>query len=178
MSEIEDLRAQLANLPLAERFWRRVDKSGGEAACWRWLGGATRGYGCICVNGRNRRATHVSLELHGRALPKGGEVVCHVCDNPPCVNPAHLFVGTMSDNIRDAHDKGRVRTPTERGLEPWQRRREYCKRGHRLTPDGARPGRRICETCRAARERARRAAERDRTRVRQIARAALAEVGK
>src|SRR5690606_13169392 len=63
-------------------------------------------YGQIHWRGRVRRATHVSLELAGRDRPDGTEA-CHRCDNPPCVNPAHLYWGTRQDNIDDAYARGR-----------------------------------------------------------------------
>lgn len=95
--------------PLADRFEDKVDRSGGPDACWPWTGVRTdRGYGQIWVDGGHRPATHVALELAGVDIPDG-MVACHHCDNPMCVNPAHLFVGTASDNMRDMLAKGRGR---------------------------------------------------------------------
>ena len=69
------------------------------------------GYGSIWVNGRMEKATReVCAAIIGRPLRKrndGDEVVMHLCDNPPCVNPRHLVVATRGDNIKDAYDKGR-----------------------------------------------------------------------
>ena len=94
---------------LAERFLAKVDGSGGDAACWPWRGTVTaQGYGQIWSKGRHRNATRISWELaHGPIPP--GMFVLHACDNPPCVNPGHLFIGTHADNMRDMRAKGRDR---------------------------------------------------------------------
>lgn len=90
------------------KFWSRVDRSGGPDACWPWLGSRSRaGYGHVYRDGLYPVASRVALELSlGRALgPK--EQACHRCDNPPCVNAAHLFVGSPRDNVHDSIAKGR-----------------------------------------------------------------------
>ena len=93
--------------PLAERFWAKVDRSGGPDACWLWLGAKhSAGYGRIKDGDHQRRATHVSLELAGTPLAPGQQAL-HRCDNPPCVNPEHLLPGTMADNAADMIQKGR-----------------------------------------------------------------------
>lgn len=92
-------------------FWARVDASGGMLACWPWLGGRDRaGYGKLSrgCRGSQVRANRFSLELAlGRPLADAMQA-CHSCDNPPCVNPAHLFEGTARDNLLDASAKGRT----------------------------------------------------------------------
>ncbi len=94
-----------AALPsLEERFWSHVDKTGD---CWIWTACTTRfGYGAVQVNGRNVHAQRVAYELHYGPIPVG-LCVMHKCDNPPCVRPEHLMVGTLADNCRDMHAKGR-----------------------------------------------------------------------
>jgi hypothetical protein len=95
--------------PLAERFWEKVNRTGPNE-CWEWTGSvhsAARPYGQIWVDGRACKATRVSWELANSQPVPEGKMICHSCDNPICVNPAHLWPGTMSDNIKDAVAKGR-----------------------------------------------------------------------
>lgn len=98
-------------IPLETKFWSRVDKSGGPDACWLWTGGRFQsgGYGLVSNWPHSPlRANRVSYELHYGPIPEG-LVICHKCDNPPCVNPAHLFAGTHKDNMQDCKAKGRSR---------------------------------------------------------------------
>lgn len=97
-----------------DTYWERVHR-GGADDCWPWLGSvATRGYG-LMWSGETRGktkvmviATHVALLMDGRPRPTRDHVAMHRCDNPRCVNPAHLSWGTNADNHADAVAKGRV----------------------------------------------------------------------
>ena len=98
--------------PIEERFWKRVDKNG---ECWNWTHRKTRdGYGYVkkfnTVTGRwSYTYVHrLSWELANGPIPDG-LFVCHHCDNPSCVRPSHLFVGTHLDNMKDRSAKGRTR---------------------------------------------------------------------
>lgn len=107
----------MKNEPMLRRFWRYVDTTPGQGPkgdCWCWLGVrvGVAGYGQFTTFGRARSYVHrVSFELeHGVdlvAVRSGGPLVCHSCDNPPCVNPDHLFLGSGVDNAQDMIRKGR-----------------------------------------------------------------------
>lgn len=89
------------------RFWAKVSV-GAPDDCWEWQASTARGYGKIFWPGYKspRQATHVAFELeHGR-LPMG--LLRHTCDNPPCVNPAHLVEGDQIDNMGDAAQRDRT----------------------------------------------------------------------
>lgn len=93
--------------PLADRFWRHIRKSEG---CWVWTGAHDqRGYGQMGRDGKTVRSTRVAWELHHGPVPDGLWVL-HRCDNPPCVRPDHLFLGTSRDNHNDMWKKGRGKT--------------------------------------------------------------------
>lgn len=94
--------------PLAIRFWDRVERPEGDG-CWLWLGAKNRrGYGSLCIKKPKREEAHrVAYRLTFGEIP-GDQVVRHKCDNPSCVRPDHLELGTQGDNIRDAVDRGRI----------------------------------------------------------------------
>ena len=86
------------------RFWDKVRLGPG---CWEWQAAAnTKGYGNFKLNGRVQTATRVVWKWL-RGPDPGRLMVLHHCDNPACVNPGHLFLGTATDNARDSVDKGR-----------------------------------------------------------------------
>lgn len=86
------------------RFWSKVDQTGD---CWLWTGATTVGYGSLRHRGRTLYAHRIVLaDTLGRELLPG-ENTCHRCDVRPCVNPAHLFVGSHSDNLVDCANKFR-----------------------------------------------------------------------
>lgn len=105
-----------AHRPIAERFHEKyvpVPFSG----CWLWTAGINeRGYGIMGVSAyRVDKAHRISWRLHYGEIPDGANVL-HRCDVPGCVNPSHLFLGTLSDNAKDCVKKGRNFTPNNRGV--------------------------------------------------------------
>lgn len=110
-----DLSGLTADDPIHERFWFKVSNSGaaprhkpGIGACWVYAEYTTEaGYGQFCLRrGEFRPAHAVSYALAKGPVPPRMHV-CHHCDNPPCVRPDHLFIGTAADNARDMFAKGR-----------------------------------------------------------------------
>ncbi len=91
-------------MSLKDNFFQRV-KVCEKTGCWIWQGMTAKRYGRMRAFGIMRPATHVSMFLHNGSFPKN--LACHKCDNPPCVNPDHLFDGTTIDNARDMVNKKR-----------------------------------------------------------------------
>lgn len=116
-----------------ERFWKNVHKT--ESGCWVWCGPqGHNGYGMFWNDGRSVRAHRLSLEMStGKRIPTG-MLVLHKCDNPPCVNPDHLFLGTHHDNAIDAVNKGRW----VNHIPPKPKRRTHCPHGHAMTEENVR----------------------------------------
>lgn len=89
-----------------DRFWSKVDIKG-EDECWNWTPSKNNGeYGRFWIGGSYIKAHRLSYEITFNIIPRG-LCVCHKCDNPSCVNPKHLFLGTVGDNNRDIRNKGR-----------------------------------------------------------------------
>lgn len=91
------------------RFWSKVSHSTDRDACWEWSGWRQEEmpYGQIQVAGRKWLTHRLSWVLHNHCLIPPGKRVLHKCDNPPCVNPRHLFLGTGRDNATDMVSKDR-----------------------------------------------------------------------
>lgn len=92
---------------LETRFWSKVNKQNGDE-CWLWTAGRNRDYGAFCINGVNRPASRAAwLFAYGEEL-NSAQLICHHCDEPLCVRPSHLFIGTHQDNMADKVRKGRA----------------------------------------------------------------------
>jgi hypothetical protein len=103
------------SMPIETRFWSKVDRSDLNG-CWPWTAfRQPAGYGYFqvpdgtfgVVKGKSRFAHRVAWMLFHKQLVPDGLCILHTCDNPPCCNPAHLFLGTTDDNNKDAAVKGR-----------------------------------------------------------------------
>ncbi len=93
-----------APIAIAERFWPKVRKQ--SIGCWEWLGCRSAGYGQIWMDGRMVFSHRVSWMLCRGDIPHGLQVL-HSCDNPLCVRPDHLFLGTQKENVADCIRKNR-----------------------------------------------------------------------
>lgn len=140
--------------PLEERFWEKVDKAGD---CWLWTAGKARGYGYIRLNGRTQAAHRVAYAMLVGPIPEG-LTLDHLCRNPACVNPAHLEVVSLKENILRGI-----------GASAQHARQTHCIRGHPFDEENTywcSDGRRQCRACH--REQARVWKQRQRTQARDV----------
>jgi len=91
---------------LKQRFWAKVDKR--AKGCWLWRASPGSDRALAYVNRKTRNAAAIAWELANEARVPKGKYVCHHCDNPRCVRPSHLFIGTQSENMLDCSAKGRI----------------------------------------------------------------------
>lgn len=108
------------------RFFTKFPLGGN--GCWEWQAGKIkdRGYGQFWLNGLNYRAPRVMWTILHGPIPDS-ILIYHSCDNPPCVNPTHLFLGTNSDNVLDRNRKGK--------FTHWSSAKSYCKHGHEFVEE-------------------------------------------
>lgn len=124
-----------------------------ETGCWEWQGNAVRGgYGTTGVDNTTRFVHRMAWEIANGPIPDG-LLCCHKCDNPPCWNPDHIFLGTNADNAADRVAKGR------QGVSA-NSTKTHCKQGHEFSEANtytAKNGGRHCRRCKADCEQRRRA---------------------
>ncbi len=133
-----------------KRFTSKFTKN--NNGCWEWNAGCfSDGYGAFSYQRKTQKAHRISYLLFVGMIPKG-KMVLHRCDNPPCVNPAHLFIGTAKDNAHDAIQKGRHRGDENVAIP--KRRKKACPRGHLYSGNNLRLERRsdggvarVCRKC-------------------------------
>jgi hypothetical protein len=144
---------------IASRLFGRIERLP-WSGCWIWMGYIREtGYGEIyTAKGRRPSKTHrVAWEIANQRHIPDGMFVCHSCDVPACINPAHLWIGTQKENMEDASIKGRV-------IGLGSTRKTHCPKGHPYDATNTymdRNGARNCRHCHAAKLRARRKRERE-----------------
>lgn len=105
-------------MDIKERFWMKATK-GAPDECWDWhCSTKGKGYGQFWYNGKPQRAHRIAWEIEKGNVPKRLNVL-HRCDNRKCVNPAHLYLGTNSDNMLDMYRKRRRQTPAFKSRPPF-----------------------------------------------------------
>lgn len=105
---------------ILEKFFEIMGIYSNSDECWEWKGRRfSNNYGCLNFGLKNFLAHRISYEIYYGENP-GNLLVCHTCDNPPCVNPKHLFLGTYKDNAKDCIDKNRKNPKI--GEDKWNRK--------------------------------------------------------
>jgi hypothetical protein len=133
---------------LLNRFWSKVKKTDN---CWEWQACKNEhGYGILNIGKRGLgkiRAHRLSFIIHKGEIPES-LLVCHRCDNPTCVNPEHLFLGTQKDNTQDMIKKGRGKGLFE-DFGKYSRIKTHCPKGHPYSGTNliTRAGKRRCRIC-------------------------------
>ena len=129
----------LLRLGMMNKFWSKV-KVGAPDDCWEWQAAKShKGYGLYMVAYKHWRAHRFAWTITNGKIPEN-LCVMHKCDNPPCVNPAHLSLGTVKDNNLDRINKNRDHN----------KNKTHCKRGHKYTKNNTyyyKNGARLCKAC-------------------------------
>lgn len=135
----------MKSVPVLDRFWAKVDVRG-EDECWEWQGARNGGYGQLWLKPNTIRATRLSAAIHFGMFDQRLQVN-HACDNPPCVNPAHLRLGTQVENMQEKIQRGR----------DYQQAKTHCSNGHPFDEVNTHvntSGVRCCRACRREASRA------------------------
>lgn len=151
-----DALAELVRPEIAQAlFYIKVGKPT-KNGCWEWTGSRhPRGYGMVRIGRRAFVASRVAWTIKNGPIPEG-LFVCHTCDNPPCCNPGHLFIGDYKANARDRQAKGRTKN-IDQGRIGYHKRRAsmtHCDRGHEFDVENTyiKPnGNRGCRKCKKLR---------------------------
>ena len=127
------------NLTTEERMLSKINKTD---SCWLWTDKpGTGGYGKLSIDGKTPGAHRVAYQLWIGPIPLNKPHVCHHCDNPPCVNPKHLYAGTAKDNAQDRNIRGRT---ANQNLT-----KTHCPKGHKYNKTNTYmcKNRRYCKAC-------------------------------
>lgn len=119
MPEVSGSSSIIINEAQNKAFWSKVDMKSDKKQCWEWKGAKKpAGYGNVRINKKYLLAHRVAFEITTGKIPDGF-MVCHVCDNPSCVNPSHLMLGTNKSNAADMLIKNRQKKPEQaaRGVD-------------------------------------------------------------